>query len=121
MNIALWVLQGLLAAAFLAAGSMKLLRSKEQIVANPHLGWANDFSPPQIKLIALAEVLGALGLALPWALGIVPVLTPIAAVCLAVIMLGAVATHAQRKEPVAPSAVLTVLLLVVAVGRFVGG
>jgi uncharacterized membrane protein YphA (DoxX/SURF4 family) len=121
MNVVLWVLEAMLAAAFLAAGSIKLLRSKEQIVANKQMGWANDFSPTQIKLIALAEVLGALGLVLPWALGVVPVLTPVAAACLAAIMAGAVATHAKRKEPVGPSAVLAVLLLVVAAGRFVAG
>jgi uncharacterized membrane protein YphA (DoxX/SURF4 family) len=118
MNIAFWVLQGLLAAAFAAAGSLKLSRSKEQLLANKQMGWANDFSPAQIKLIGGAELLGALGLILPWALKIEPLLTPIAAVCLVIIMVGAVLTHRKRHEPFAPPLVLAVLLLVIAAGRF---
>src|SRR5262249_41034086 len=58
MNLALWIVQALLAAAFFAAGWIKLFRPKEKIAANPRLGWANDFTPSQIKLIGLAEVLG---------------------------------------------------------------
>jgi uncharacterized membrane protein YphA (DoxX/SURF4 family) len=119
MNIALWGLQGLLAVVFLGAGSMKLLRSKEQILANKQMGWAIDFSPTQIKLLAILEVLGALGLVLPWALGVVPILTPVAALCLTVIIAGAVATHAKRHEPWVPTAVLAGLLLLVAAGRFI--
>ena len=65
MNLALWIVQALLAAAFFAAGLIKLFRPKEKIAANPRLGWANDFTASQIKLIGLAEVLGAPGLVLP--------------------------------------------------------
>lgn len=118
MNIALWILQGLAAALFLATGSVKVLRSKEQIVKNPHLGWANDFSDGQIKAIGAAEVLGGAGLVLPWWLGIVPILTPIAAVCLGVIMIGAAVTHAKRKEPFVPVVVLTLIVFGIGVGRF---
>jgi prepilin signal peptidase PulO-like enzyme (type II secretory pathway) len=83
------------------------------------MGWANDFTAGQIKLIGLAEIAGAIGLLAPWATQIVPVLTPIAAACLAFIMLGAVRIHATRKEPWAPPLVLAVLCAFVAVGRLI--
>lgn len=118
MNIALWILQGLLAFAFLGAGGAKLAQSREKILANPMMAWANDFTGTQIKLIGLAEVLGAVGLIAPWATGILPILTPIAGACLAIVMAGAVATHARRKEPLAVATVLTALSLLLAVGRF---
>ena len=63
-------------------------------------------------------VLGAVGLIAPWATGILPILTPIAGACLAIVMAGAVATHARRKEPLAVATVLTALSLLLAVGRF---
>jgi uncharacterized membrane protein YphA (DoxX/SURF4 family) len=117
MNIALWVVQGLLAAIFLLAGTMKILRSRPQLLANKHMGWVNDFSATQIKLIGLAEVAGALGLILPWAFGIVPILTPVAAFCLALLMGGAALTHNGRSEPLVPPFVLGILALGVVIGR----
>jgi DoxX-like family len=53
MNTGLWVLQWLLAVAFLASGALKLILPKETLAAN--LAWANDFSAGQVKLIGLAE------------------------------------------------------------------
>ena len=118
MNIALWVVQGLLAVAFLGAGMLKLVKQRTWIAAQPQLGWAGDFSDGQVKGIGVAEVLGALGLVLPWGLGIDPVLTPIAAAGLAIVMAGAVATHRRRGESIVPPALLGVLCMVVAVSRF---
>ncbi len=120
MNHALWGLQGLLALVFLAAGGNKLAQSREKLLAHPMMGWANDFSASQIKLLGLAEVLGAIGLVAPYATGILPILTPIAAVALAILMLGAAATHGRRKEPWIPAAVLAALSLGLAAGRFLG-
>lgn len=79
-----------------------------------------DLSPSTVKLTGLAETLGALGLILPAATGIAPVLTPIAASALAVVMLLAAVTHARRREPsaIAVNAVLFALLGVVAWARF---
>ena len=119
MNTVLWILQGLLAFVFVASGGMKVVRTKAQLKAMPQMGWADDFSEPQIKAIGLVEVIGAVGLVLPWALGILPILTPIAAAGLAVIMGGAAATHLRRKEPAVPPMVLAVLAAGVAIGRFV--
>ena len=67
MNIALWVVQGLLALAFLAAGGTKVASPREKLVANPQMAWASDFTGGEIKLIGLAEVVGAVGLVAPWA------------------------------------------------------
>jgi uncharacterized membrane protein YphA (DoxX/SURF4 family) len=86
MNIVLWVLQVLLALVFFYSGGKKLIRSNEQIQALP---WARDLSPRVVRGIGILEVLGASGLILPVLTGILPWLTPLAAVGLAVLMLGA--------------------------------
>ena len=120
MNVVLWILAGLLAAFFLAAGLTKLSQSKEKLGANPNMGWTKDFSAGSIKGIATAEVLGAIGLILPAVLDIAPILVPIAATGLAVIMIGAIITHARRKEtqPIIINTVVLIVALVVAIFRF---
>lgn len=119
VNIALWIITALLAAAFVFAGSSKLGMRKEKL-AEMGMKYVEDFSAGTVKLIGVAELLGALGLILPWATGIAPVLTPVAAVGLVVLMIGAAATHARRKEAKAVPAnlVLLVLAAFVAIGRF---
>ncbi len=116
MNTVLWVIQILLAALFLAVGVTKLTQPKEKL--QPRMGWVEGFAPTHVKLLGAAEILGALGLILPWATGIAKVLTPIAAVGLAIIMAGAVVVHARRKEPMIPQVVIFILTVVVAAGRF---
>ena len=108
MTIALWIINGLLALTFVAAGAMKALRPKPALVASG-MGWADDFADPTVKLIGAAEVVGGLGLILPLLTGIAPVLSPIAATALFVVMVGAVVVHVRRKEAPTPSAVLAVL------------
>lgn len=110
----LWTIQIFLAVAFAAAGTLKLVRSREQLAANPHMGWVQAIPEAHIKLLGLAEVLGAIGLVAPTATGIAPFMTRVAAVCLAALMGGAVATHMMRREPAAPATVLAVLTIVVA-------
>jgi uncharacterized membrane protein YphA (DoxX/SURF4 family) len=119
MNLALWIIAIVLAVGFAASGLMKLVRSKEQLVGSG-FGWAEDFSPTRIRLIGVAEILGAVGLILPAALHIAPILVPLAAVGLALVMVGAAVVHARRKEApmVAINAVLFGLAVVVAWGRF---
>jgi len=117
MNVALWVLQGFLAVAFGAAGALKLVTPRQTLIQKK-MGWAGDFSDGQVKLIGLAEVLGAIGLVVPWATGILPVLTPAAALCLAVVMGGALAVHLRRKEPPFPPLILGILSAALAVFRF---
>jgi uncharacterized membrane protein YphA (DoxX/SURF4 family) len=118
MNVFLWIVQALLAVAFLLAGSTKIFQPKEKLTKQ--MAWAEPLAPGAIKAIGAAEVLGALGVVLPWATGIAKVLTPIAAVGLAVVMIGAIITHVRRKEYSAllPPTVLLVLSVIVAIGRF---
>jgi len=118
MNIALWLVAALLAVSFLAAGGMKLARSKDKL-ASSGMAWTEDFSANTVKLIGTAEILGAIGLILPPLVNIAPVLAPIAAIGLALTMAGAVVTHLRRKEGRDALAPLVLLLLAVfvAVGR----
>ena len=115
MTIALWVAQGFAALVFLLTGALKVVTPKEKLVDKMH--WAATWPPGRIKLLGLAEVAGALGLVLPAALHIAPVLTPIAAVCLAVLMLGAVQTHRRLHESFVPALVLAVVCVAIAAGR----
>jgi len=119
MDIVLWIVAGLLAVAFLAAGGMKLAKGKA-VGADPRMAWSEDFSDQSIRLIGLLEVLGAIGLILPPLLDVVPVLAPLAACGLALVMVGAAFTHVRRNEmqALAPVVVLGLLALFVAVGRF---
>jgi uncharacterized membrane protein YphA (DoxX/SURF4 family) len=119
MNTALWVIAGLLAAVFLGSGLLKLSQSKEKLAASG-LGWTEDFSAGAVKGIGALELLAAIGLILPAALDIAPILTPLAATGLALIMVGAAVTHGRRKEYplVAVNVVLFILAAVVAWGRF---
>src|SRR5439155_4303868 len=62
VNVVLWVLQGVLAAAFLTAGLMKMTQPKDKLV--PKLPWVEDFSTGTVRFIGVAEFLGAVGLIL---------------------------------------------------------
>jgi uncharacterized membrane protein YphA (DoxX/SURF4 family) len=119
MNLALWIVASVLAAVFAGSGLLKLLVSKDKLVQSGQ-GWAEDFSPTSIRLIGLAEILGAIGLVLPAAVHIAPTLVPLAAVGLALVMTGAIAVHARREEPVnvAVNLVLIALAVIVAWGPF---
>ncbi len=118
MNTVLWVIQIVLAVAFLAAGTAKVTQPKQKL--RERMAWVDDYSQPMVRFIGSMEILGALGLVLPAATGIAPILTPIAAVGLVVVMVGAAVTHLRRHEipNIAANAVLLVLAAVVAWGRF---
>lgn len=103
MLTALWIVNGILAAAFLVAGIIKLARSKEALVASGRR-WPEDFSPARIRGIAMLEILGAAGLTLPLATGIAPILAPMAAVALALHMTAAIVIHRRHREALAPAA-----------------
>lgn len=118
MNVFLWIIAGVLALAFFGAGLLKATQPKSKLEKN--MPWVHDFSDGTVKFIGIVEILGALGLILPAALDIVPVLTPLAATGLAVIMLLAAGVHARRREPqaVLVNVVPLALLAFVAVMRF---
>ena len=118
MNIALWIVAGLLAAIFLGAGLMKATQPKDKIATS--MPWAQDFSSAQVKAIGVVEIVGAIGLILPAATGIAPILTPLAAVGLGITMIGAAVVHIRRHEVshVVVNVVLLALAAFVAVMRF---
>lgn len=120
MNIAVWIVSGILTAAYLFIGGTKLLTPRERLAENPSMAAAAEaLSAPSIKLIGGVEVAGALGLILPWLTGIAPILTPVAAVGLALLQVGAAVFHGRRGEykqwPV--NAVFLALAVFVAVAR----
>jgi uncharacterized membrane protein YphA (DoxX/SURF4 family) len=119
MNMALWIVAIVLAVAFAGSGLMKLAVPKDKLVTNGQ-GWAQDFTPANIRLIGVAELLGAAGLILPAVTHIAPVVVPLAAVGLVFVMAGAVVVHARRNEPmnIAVNVALLALALFVAWGRF---
>ncbi len=120
MNLALWIIASLLAGVFLVAGANKLLLSQERLAKAPGGGWVNDFSPGFLKALGALEILGAVGLILPAALGIAPILAPLAAVGLAAVMVGAAIVTSRRHESIHVLVNLAYLALAVFVawGRF---
>ena len=122
MNIALWVIAGLLAAVFLIAGASKLLIPQEKLAKAPGGGWVLDFSAGFVKALGTVEILGAVGLILPALLDIAPILVPMAAVGLALIMVGAAIVTFRRQEfkHVLLNLTYLALLVFVAWGRFFG-
>ena len=119
MNIAVWIVSGLLAAAYLFAGTNKATRPKDKLVDN--LPWAQDFSPETIKFIGTVEILGAIGLILPWLTGIAPFLTPLAATGLVILQLLAIIVHLRRREAkvVPMNTILLLAALFVAILRYI--
>lgn len=119
MDLTLWIVAGVLALAFIGAGGMKLAQPREKLAASG-MGWVEDFNQQSVRLIGVLEVLAAIGLVVPPLVNVAPVLAPLAAVGLVLLMAGAAITHARRKEPqmIVANLVLLVLAAFVAVGRF---
>jgi uncharacterized membrane protein len=122
VEIAVWIVSGLLAFAFTVGGITRLVMPAERYAAMPNQQWLLAVPRAGIVAISIAEILGAIGLIVPVITGIAPILAPIAACCLALIMAGALVFHVRRKEwPNVPvSVVLIALLLFVAIARFSG-
>jgi uncharacterized membrane protein YphA (DoxX/SURF4 family) len=117
MNLAIWIVQGLLAFAFIAAGGMKLFayeKYKTQSEKNGPTGVTRGLT----TFIGIAEIAGALGIVLPMGTNTAPWLSPWAAVGLATIMLLAIVFHLRRRESPAPAVVLFLLAAFVVFGRF---
>jgi len=117
MNVALWVVQALLALVFLGAGVSKLVRPYDTIAAQ--MAYARDFSPGHMRAIGLLEALGAVGVVVPAWAGVAPWVTIAAAYGLALDMAGAMATHLRRREygMMVGNLVLLTLATFVAYGR----
>ncbi len=96
MNTAVWIIQGLLGAFFLIPAFTKLFLSPEKLAEKGML--EAGANPMPVRMIGVLELLGAVGIVIPWLTGIMPVLTPLAAVGLSLIMVGAAAVHIRKKD-----------------------
>jgi hypothetical protein len=119
VNIALWIIAAVLAAVFVASGALKLILPKERLAASG-METVEDFGAGTLRAVAVPELLAAAGLNLPAALGIAPVLTPLAAAGLVPLMVGVTVVHARRHElqAVAAPVILMILAALVAFERF---
>ncbi|MDX1906213.1 MAG: DoxX family protein [Bacteroidia bacterium] len=118
LNITLWVLQVLLGAMFLMAGITKATQPIAQLDAM--LPWADEVPEALVRFIGLSEILGGLGLVLPMLLKVRPVLTPLAAAGLALIMVLAAIFHFSRGEMsgIGVNIVMMLLLALIAWSRY---
>jgi uncharacterized membrane protein YphA (DoxX/SURF4 family) len=115
LHIALWVVQGLLAAAFMMAGLMKATTPIAELAAQ--MNWVNFVPSFVVRLAAVAEIFGAIGLILPALTRIKPWLTPAAALGLVAVMVPAAILHISIGEPPIPNLILGGLAAFVAWGR----
>jgi hypothetical protein len=121
MDVALWIIQVILALAFLGFGWNHAFRF-ESLIARPRLVWVGDVGRANMGVIGVLEILGSMGLVVPAVTGILPWLTPLAGLMLALLMGSAIAFHAGRPgelSNVPGNVVLGALALTVAWGRFV--
>ncbi len=119
MNIAVWVISGFLALIFGMAGLLKSYQPIDKLLKSG-VSWAERFPIPFVRFVGISELLGALGLILPWLFHILPILTPVAASALALVMLLAIFHHIRFKEykAIPFNGVLMIGALFVAVARF---
>jgi DoxX-like family len=120
-NLILWILQVLLALGILASSYGHTL-GFETAKVRPGMGWLDDVGRDRMRIIGTLEILGAIGLVLPAATGILPWLTPLAAVGLAIIMALAAVYHLRRPDEgrnVVLNVILGLMAIVIAYGRFV--
>ena len=89
-------MQGLLAAFFVMPGLGKIGSSKQKHIADGHLKPESSIVP--IRVLGVLELLGCVGIIVPWLTGIAPLLTPITAVGFCLVMLAGMVTHTTRKE-----------------------
>ncbi|WP_309127917.1 DoxX family protein [Microbacterium sp.] len=99
MDVMLWITAGALAVAFGIGGASQILLTKERYrAAGPSQHWVDDFSAGHVKVIGAIKLIGVVGLVLPPLTGIAPLLSPIAACGLILLMAGAATTRFRRSE-----------------------
>jgi hypothetical protein len=118
MNTILWIFQSLVAGLFLYSGVNKSIYSEQQLVAKGQTG-VDGLPTGLIRFIGISEILGAIGVILPWLLHILPVLTIVSAVGFAVIMVPAAVIHYKRRElqNVLTNCVLFLMCVFICYGR----
>jgi uncharacterized membrane protein YphA (DoxX/SURF4 family) len=120
-NLLLWIAQIVLSLGFLGFGYAHAL-GFERASTRPRSAWMADVGRDNLRIIGILEILGAVGLILPAATGVLPWLTPVAATALAILMVFAVVFHLRRSGESANAvfnAILGILAAAVAIGRFV--
>ena len=117
VNVVLWIVQTLLAAVYVMAGSMKALRPLAAL--SKRMGWVRTVPGGFVRFVGIAELLGAIGLILPMVTNIAPWLTVAAAAGLVLVQIGAGAVHVGRHEmrEVPVNVVLLLLAMLVLIGR----
>jgi len=117
MAVVLWIVQGFLALAYVLVGSMKAFRPLEALKKN--MAWVSAVPGRLVRLIGIAELLGAIGLILPMVTNITPGLTVAAAAGLVLVQVCATVFHLSRHEGrmVPGNIVLLLLALFVLIGR----
>jgi uncharacterized membrane protein YphA (DoxX/SURF4 family) len=118
MTVLTWFLQALMATLFLVHGLLMIAPPEAIMRRMREQGRAPDFSDSFRVFIGACEVLGASGLVLPALTRILPVLTPLSAVCLTIIMVGATRYHARRNEGWLTTALLGLICAGIAVLRW---
>jgi putative oxidoreductase len=120
-DLLLWIGQVVLALGFLAFGYTHAF-GFERTSTRPRTLWMADVGRDNLRIIGILEILGAVGLILPTATGVLPWLTPVAATALAILMVFAIVFHLRRPGESANAgfnAILGILAAAVAIGRFV--
>ena len=97
MNTALWILQSIMALLFIYSGICKSFLPKQKLMALGQTG-VEYLSMALLRFIGITEILGGIALILPIWLDITPVLTPVAALGLSIIMVLASRVHYKRQE-----------------------
>ena len=96
MNTILWIMQALLCAMFAMAGRGKISNTREQHIADGHI--KPEQSLTFIRILGALELLGCVGIIVPRLINVLPILTPITAICFALIMIAGIFVHTQKKE-----------------------
>jgi hypothetical protein len=91
VNVAYWIVAGLLALFYLYGGGVKLVQSRDRL--RPMMAWVDSTPMPAVRAIGLVEVLGAIGLVLPPLTGIAPWLALAAAIGFVVLQIAAITVH----------------------------
>jgi DoxX-like family len=120
VNVTLWIATGLLAVVALVGGVSKAFVPKEKLAAHSGGEWVADVDVRFVKALGVLELLAAVGLILPAALNIAPVMVPVTAVCWVLLMIGAMITHGRLGQIkfVMVNTVYLALAVFIAWGRF---
>lgn len=96
MNIAYWIVAGLLALFYFYAGTLKVIRSRDQL--RPMMAWVDRVPLPAVRALGVVEILGATGLILPPLTGVAPALAAAAAIGFVLLQAGAIAVHLTGED-----------------------